>query len=84
MKKIVNLAPQLSDAKLLADLDAEIASTEREAYPPEGSKALLGMISPGLAGVMPVATKQAAKRLFILKQARARLAELMEKEREHE
>ena len=56
MKNVINLAGQISDTKLLADLDAEIASTERAAHPPEGSQALLGIISPNLAGIMPVAT----------------------------
>lgn len=84
MKNVINLAGQISDAKMLADLDAEIASTERAAHPPEGSQALLGIISPNLAGIMPVATKQASKRLFLLKQVRSRLAELTEKERKHE
>ena len=84
MKNVINLAGQISDTKLLADLDAEIASTARAAHPPEGSQALLGIISPNLAGIMPVATKQASKRLFLLKQVRARLAELTEKERKHE
>lgn len=31
MKNVINLAGQISDTKLLADLDAEIASTERAA-----------------------------------------------------
>lgn len=84
MKNVINLAGQISDTKLLADLDTEIASTERAAHPPEGSQALLGIISPNLAGIMPVTTKQASKRLFLLKQVRARLAELTEKERKHE
>lgn len=84
MKNVINLAGQISDTKLLADLDAEIARTERAAHPPEGTQALLGIISPNLAGIMPVATKQVSKRLFLLKQVRARLAELTEKERKHE
>ncbi len=46
MKNVINLAGQISDTKLLADLDAEIASTERAAHPPEGSQALLGIIFP--------------------------------------
>ena len=65
---------QISDAKLLADLDVEIAAAERAANP----------LSPGLAAMMPTATKQARKKLLTLQQVRKRLAELIEKEYQHE
>lgn len=44
---------QISDAKLLADLDVEIAAAERAANPPEGSTAVINALSPGLAAMMP-------------------------------
>ena len=71
---------QISDAKLLADLDVEIAAAERAANPPEGSTAVINALSPGLAAMMPTATKQARKKLLTLQQVRKRLAELIEKE----
>lgn len=37
---------QISDAKLLADLDVEIAAAERAANPPEGSTAVINALSP--------------------------------------
>ena len=36
---------QISDAKLLADLDVEIAAAERAANPPEGSTAVINALS---------------------------------------
>lgn len=75
---------QISDAKLLADLDVEIAAAERAANPPEGSTAVINALSPGLAAMMPAATKQARKKLLTLQQVRKRLAELIEKEYQHE
>ena len=75
---------QISDAKLLADLDVEIAAAERAANPPEGSTAVINALSPGLAAMMPTATKQARKKLLTLQQVRKRLAELIEKEYQHE
>lgn len=57
---------QISDAKLLADLDVEIAAAERAANPPEGSTAVINALSPGLAAMMPTATKQARKKLLTL------------------
>ena len=71
---------QISDAKLLADLDVEIAAAD----PPEGSTAVINALSPGLAAMMPTATKQARKKLLTLQQVRKRLAELIEKEYQHE
>ena len=73
---------QISDAKLLADV--EIAAAERAANPPEGSTAVINALSPGLAAMMPTATKQARKKLLTLQQVRKRLAELIEKEYQHE
>ena len=70
--------------KLLADLDVEIAAAERAANPPEGSTAVINALSPGLAAMMPTATKQARKKLLTLQQVRKRLAELIEKEYQHE
>jgi hypothetical protein len=75
---------QISDAKLLADLDVEIAAAERAANPPEGSTAVINALSPGLAAMMPTATKRARKKLLTLQQVRKRLAELIEKEYQHE
>ena len=65
---------QISDAKLLADLDVEIVAAERAA----------NALSPCLAAMMPTATKQARKKLLTLQQVRKRLAELIEKEYQHE
>lgn len=56
----------------------------RAANPPEGSTAVINALSPGLAAMMPTATKQARKKLFTLQQVRKRLAELIEKEYQHE
>lgn len=74
----------ITDAKLIADLDAEIAAVERAAEPPEGANAVIGALSPGLAALMPTATKQAKKKLYVLQQVRKRLVELVEKEHRHE
>ena len=74
---------QISDAKLLADLDVEIAAAERAANPPElhgGHQCTV----PRPRGMMPTATKQARKKLLTLQQVRKRLAELIEKEYQHE
>ena len=64
---------QISDAK-----------AERAANPPEGSTAVINALSPCLAAMMPTATKQARKKLLTLQQVRKRLAELIEKEYQHE
>ena len=65
-------------------IDVEIAAAERAANPPEGSTAVINALSPGLAAMMPTATKQARKKLLTLQQVRKRLAELIEKEYQHE
>ncbi len=46
--------------------------------------AVINALSPGLAAMMPTATKQARKKLLTLQQVRKRLAELIEKEYQHE
>ena len=51
---------------------------------PEGANAVIGALSPGLAALMPTATKQAKKKLYVLQQVRKRLVELVEKEHRHE
>ena len=78
------LPTQLSDAKLQAALDFDTAAAERACIPPEGSTAVINALSPGLAAMMPTATKQARKKLLTLQQVRKRLAELIEKEYQHE
>ncbi|OPZ65910.1 MAG: hypothetical protein BWY85_00269 [Firmicutes bacterium ADurb.Bin506] len=73
-----------SDVRLLVELDAEIGNVERAANPPEGASTILGALSPGLSGMLPIAAKQAQKKLDLLQRLRARLGELIEKEHEHE
>ena len=61
-----------------------VIASWRAANPPEGSTAVINALSPGLAAMMPTATKQARKKLLTLQQVRKRLAELIEKEYQHE
>ena len=71
-----NLA--LRDRLLLRDLDTLAEKLEKQAHPNQTGVALLGVISPALAALVPATTEAGERDLAIVTRARARLAELLE------
>ena len=66
------------DRRLLDDLDTLAEKLEKQANPNKTGVAMLGVLSPALASLVPATTEAGKKDLDIVTRARTRLAELLE------
>lgn len=65
------------DYKLLEDLDTLAEKLEKQAHPNQTGVALLGVISPALAALVPATTEAGERDLAIVTRAKVRLCELL-------
>lgn len=71
-----------NDRRLLADLDAMAEKLEKQAHPNKMGVAMLGVLSPALASMVPATIEAGEKDLDIVARARTRLAELLKGDEE--
>ena len=74
--------PDDSDRRLLADLGAMAEKLERQAHPNKTGLAMLGVLSPALASMVPATIEAGEEDLDIVARARTRLAELLKGDEE--
>lgn len=65
------------DRHLLSDLDTLAEKLEKQAHPNQTGVALLGVLSPALASLVPATVEAGERDLAIVTRARVRLAELL-------
>lgn len=65
------------DIRLLEDLDTLAEKLEKQANPDKTGVALLGVISPALASLVPATTEAGKKDLATVTRAKVRLCELL-------
>lgn len=70
------------DRRLLDDLETLAEKLEKQAHPNQTGVALLGVLSPALASLVPATVEAGERDLAIVTRARVRLTELLKGDEE--
>lgn len=70
------------DLRLLDDLETLAEKLEKQAHPNQTGVALLGVLSPALASLVPATVEAGERDLAIVTRARVRLTELLKGDEE--